>query len=104
MAAAGAVGQLHTRIQFADSRPSGTDTKNVDPEGATFLGWIADGKTMEEMADLEGVKYNSVHSKIETLRKRFEVHTIAHLTAQAIRRETDLRISSPAPWEYSREC
>ncbi len=47
----------------------------LDPKGATYLSWIADGKTMEEVADLEGVTYNSVRVKIEHARKQFNVHT-----------------------------
>lgn len=87
VAAATAVAQLHSRIQFADLTPSAEEQLRLDPKGATYLSWIADGKTMEEVADLEGVKYNSVRVKIEHARKQFNVHTIAHLTATAIRKK-----------------
>ncbi len=40
---------------------------------------------MEEAADIEGVKYNSVKSKLEETRKRLEIHTMPHLVALAIR-------------------
>ena len=40
---------------------------------------------MEEAADLEGVKYNSVKSKLYETRKRLEIHTMSHLVALAIR-------------------
>ncbi|MDQ0563052.1 LuxR family transcriptional activator of conjugal transfer of Ti plasmids [Rhizobium mesoamericanum] len=87
VAAATAVAQLHTRIQFSDPTPSAEEPLKLDLKGATYLSWIANGKTMEEVADLEGVKYNSVRVKIEHARKQFNVHTIAHLTAIAIRRK-----------------
>lgn len=87
VAAAAAVAQLHSRIQFADPTPTAEEQLRLDPKGATYLSWIADGKTMEEVADLEGVKYNSVRVKIEHARKQFNVHTIAHLTATAIRKK-----------------
>ena len=87
VAAATAVAQLHSRIQFADPSPSAEEQLRLDPKSATYLSWIADGKRMEEVADLEGVKYNIVRVKIETARKQFNVHTITHLTSTAIRKK-----------------
>lgn len=85
--AAGAVGQLHARISLTDTAPSIEEPLGLDPKGAAYLSWIAVGKTMEEAADLEGVKYNSVRVKIAETKKRFDVHTLTHLTAVAIRRK-----------------
>lgn len=85
--AASAVAQLHARISFADPTPSIEEPIALDPKGAAYLSWIAVGKTMEEAADLEGVKYNSVRVKIAETKKRFDVHTLTHLTAVAIRRK-----------------
>lgn len=87
VAAAAAIGQLHTRIQLADPTPSGEEPLRLDPPGACYVSWISDGKTMHEVAELEGVKYDRVRCKIENARKRFNVHTIAHLTAIAIRKK-----------------
>lgn len=85
--AASAVAQLHARINLADPTPSVEEPISLDPKGAAYLSWIAVGKTMEEAADLEGVKYNSVRVKIAEAKKRFDVHTLTHLTAVAIRRK-----------------
>ena len=85
--AASAVAQLHVRINLADPTPSVEEPIGLDPKGAAYLSWIAVGKTMEEAADLEGVKYNSVRVKIAETKKRFDVHTLTHLTAVAIRRK-----------------
>lgn len=85
--AASAVAQLHARINLADPTPSVEEPISLDPKGAAYLSWIAVGKTMEEAADLEGVKYNSVRVKIAETKKRFDVHTLTHLTAVAIRRK-----------------
>ncbi|SSC64680.1 autoinducer-binding transcriptional regulator TraR [Ciceribacter selenitireducens] len=85
--AASAVAQLHARINLADPAPSVEEPTALDPKGAAYLSWIAVGKTMEEAADLEGVKYNSVRVKIAETKKRFNVHTLTHLTAIAIRRK-----------------
>lgn len=85
--AASAVAQLHARINLTDPTPSVEEPISLDPRGAAYLSWIAVGKTMEEAADLEGVKYNSVRVKIAETKKRFDVHTLTHLTAVAIRRK-----------------
>lgn len=85
--AASAVAQLHARINFVDPTPSIEEPIALDPKGAAYLSWIAVGKTMEEAADLKGVKYNSVRVKIAETKKRFDVHTLTHLTAVAIRRK-----------------
>lgn len=86
VAAVSAVAQLHTRITFLRARPSIKDHSYLDAKEATYLRWIAVGKTMEEVADIEGVKYNSVRSKLAEAKKRFNVHTITHLAALAIRK------------------
>lgn len=86
-AAAAAVGQLHSRISFLQTTPTVEDAAWLDPKEATYLRWIAVGMTMEEIADIEGVKYNSVRVKLREAMKRFEVRSKAHLTALAIRRK-----------------
>lgn len=42
---------------------------------------------MEEIADVEGIKCNSVRAKLREPIKRFDVRSKAHLTALAIRRK-----------------
>lgn len=86
IAAAAAVGQLHARISFFQMTPSIAEPNWLDPKEATYLRWMAVGKTMEEAAVLEGVKYNSVRVKLTETKKRFNVHTTTHLTALAIRK------------------
>ena len=85
IAAAAAVGQLHTRMTLLPLTPTAQHPAWLDPKEAAYLNWISVGKTMEEAADLEGVKYNSVKSKLEEARKRFQIHTMPHLVALAIR-------------------
>lgn len=62
------------------------DGAYLDAKEAAYLRWIAVGKTMEDVAALEGVKYNSVRVKLAETKKRFDVHTTTHLIALAIRR------------------
>ncbi len=87
VAAATAVAQLHARIAFMRATPTVEENAYLDPREAAYLRWIAVGKTMEEVADLEGVKYNSVRVKLAETKKRFNVHTTTHLTAIAIRKK-----------------
>ena len=60
VAAAAAVGQLHTRMSLLPLTPTAQHPAWLDPKEAAYLNWISVGKTKEEAADLEGVKYNSV--------------------------------------------
>ena len=85
VAAAASVGQLHTRMSLLPMTPTIQYPAWLDAKEAAYLKWIAVGKTMEEAADLEGVKYNSVKSKLYETRKRLEIHTMYHLVALAIR-------------------
>jgi LuxR family transcriptional activator of conjugal transfer of Ti plasmids len=85
IAAAAAVGQLHARMSLLPLTPSAQYPAWLDAKEAAYLKWIAVGKTMEEAADLEGVKYNSVKSKLYETKKRLEIHTMSHLVALAIR-------------------
>ncbi|MGV1964152.1 autoinducer-binding transcriptional regulator TraR [Agrobacterium sp. 22-222-1] len=85
VAAAAAVGQLHARMSLLPLTPTIQYPAWLDAKEAAYLKWIAVGKTMEEAAELEGVKYNSVKSKLYETRKRLEIHTMYHLLALAIR-------------------
>ncbi|WFS69501.1 transcriptional regulator TraR (plasmid) [Agrobacterium leguminum] len=87
VAAAATIGQIHARISFLRTTSTAEDAAWLDPKEATYLRWIAVGKTMEEIADVEGVKYNSVRVKLREATKRFDVRSKAHLTALAIRRK-----------------
>ncbi|MHC1550174.1 autoinducer-binding transcriptional regulator TraR [Phyllobacterium sp. K27] len=87
VAAASAVAQLHARIAFLRVTPTVEDAAYLDPKEATYLKWIEVGKSMEDVAAIEGVKYNTVRVKLANTKKRFDVHTTTHLTALAIRRK-----------------
>lgn len=83
--AAATVGQLHARMSFLPLTPSNQNPAWLDPKEAAYLNWVSVGKTMEVIADMEGVKYNSVKSKLEEARKRLGIRTMPHLVAIAIR-------------------
>ncbi|MBX4962641.1 autoinducer-binding transcriptional regulator TraR [Rhizobium binae] len=85
--AAAAVGQLHARIVFTDPTPTVNDGLSLDPKAATYLSWFAVGKSMGEIADIEGVKYNTVRVKLQEARKPFDIHSNTHMSSVAIRRK-----------------
>lgn len=86
VAAAAAVGQLHALVSVLRATPTCEKKDYLDLKEATYLNWIAAGKTMEEVAELEQVKYNSVRVKLDSARKRFDVHTTTHLAVLAVRK------------------
>ncbi len=86
VAAAAAVGQLHTLISVLRATPTSEKKDVLDIKEATYLNWIAAGKSMEDVADIERVKYNSVRVKLNSARKRFDVHTTTHLAVLAVRK------------------
>lgn len=85
--AAAAVGQLHARIVFTDPTPTVDDGLSLDPKAATYLSWFAVGKSMGEIATIEGVKYNTVRVKLQEARKPFDIHSNTHMSSVAIRRK-----------------
>lgn len=86
VAAAAAVGQLHARVSYFQVEPTAEEPIQLDPKAAAYLRWASVGKSMNETAGIEGVKYSSVKVKIENTKKYFDVRTTAHLIAIAIRR------------------
>ncbi|QAA98360.1 MULTISPECIES: autoinducer-binding transcriptional regulator TraR [Agrobacterium tumefaciens complex] len=86
VAAAAAVGQLHALISILRATPTCENKDALDIKEITYLNWIAAGKSMGEVADIERVKYNSVRVKLDSARKRFDVHTTTHLAVLAVRK------------------
>lgn len=87
VAAAAAVGQLHARIAQLRTQPTCHEAALLTPKEARYLRWIEAGKTVDEIAEIEGVKYNTVRINLENAKRRFGVYNITQLTAIAIRRQ-----------------
>jgi len=85
VAAAAAVGQLHGRIEVLKALPTARSEIQLRPKERTFLSWAAEGKTMEEIASLEKVKYNSVKINLDNAKKRCDAMTLPQLVAMAMR-------------------
>ncbi|MQW86363.1 autoinducer-binding transcriptional regulator TraR [Sinorhizobium saheli] len=86
LAAAAAVGQLHARISFTDLAPTVPQPEFFDSKAATYLYWLSEGKTKQEVADLENVTYGSVRSKLRLAEKHLKTGNTMHLVATAIRK------------------
>lgn len=87
VAAAAAVGQLHARIALLQTQPTSQESVVFTPKEATFLRWTEAGKTVRDIAQIEGVKYNTVRVNIENAKKRLGVYNITQLTSIAIRKK-----------------
>lgn len=86
IAAASAVAQLHARIEQLRVTPSIEEPIYLTPKEATYLRWLALGKTVEDTADLEQVKYNTVRIALAEARRRYDLCNNTQLVALAIRR------------------
>ncbi|WP_026622789.1 LuxR family transcriptional regulator, activator of conjugal transfer of Ti plasmids (plasmid) [Ensifer sp. WSM1721] len=86
VAAAAAVGQLHTRITFTDLAPTVPQPEFFDARAANYLYWISEGKTKAEVADIANVTYNSVRVKLRQASKHLDTKNTTHLVSVAIRK------------------
>jgi LuxR family transcriptional activator of conjugal transfer of Ti plasmids len=84
--AASAVAQLHARIEQLQVTPSIEDLIYLSPKEATYVRWLEFGKTVEDAADIEGVKYNTVRIALADARRRYDLCNNTQLVALAIRR------------------
>ncbi|MGF9567137.1 transcriptional regulator TraR [Neorhizobium sp. JUb45] len=86
VAAASAVAQLHMLIGHLRTKPSIEEHIYLGPKEATFVRWLELGKTVEDVADLEEVKYNTVRIALVDARRRYDLCNNTQLVALAIRR------------------
>ncbi|MGO4440989.1 autoinducer binding domain-containing protein [Rhizobium sp. RAF56] len=86
VAASSAVGQLHARIEQLKVTPSIQEPFYLSPKEATYARWLSLGKTVEDTADIEDVKYNTVRIALAEVRRRYDLCNNTQLVALAIRR------------------
>ncbi|MNL49355.1 Transcriptional activator protein TraR [compost metagenome] len=86
IAAASAVGQLHAHIEHLRVKPTIEEHVYLTPKEATFVRWIELGKTVDETADLEKVKYNTVRITLDGVKERYNLANNTQLVGLAIRR------------------
>ncbi|MBW9116380.1 transcriptional regulator TraR [Rhizobium cauense] len=86
IAAASTVAQLHSRIETLQATPSVEEPFYLSPKEVAFARWLELGKTVQDVADVEEVKYNTVRKAMEELRRRYDLCNNTQLVALAIRR------------------
>lgn len=82
--AAASVAQLHTK--FSRQSPATTISDHLvvlKPEERICLKWSAEGKTLEDIAVLEGMKYHNVCFHIKQARKKLDALSVQQATALA---------------------
>ena len=85
VAAASAVGQLHAHFENLKAGLPIGGGFSLSAKEARYLQWLTQGKTVEDAADLEGVKYNTVRVTLAEARRRYNVCNNTQLVAMAIR-------------------
>ncbi|KQV17287.1 transcriptional regulator TraR [Rhizobium sp. Root1203] len=84
--AASTVAQIHARIELLQATPSVEEPFYLSPKEVIFARWLGLGKTVQDVADVEEVKYNTVRKTMEELRGRYDLCNNTQLVALAIRR------------------
>lgn len=85
VAAASAIGQLHACFEKLKVGPSIEGKFFLSAKEARYLQWLTQGKTVEDAADIEGVKYNTVRIALAEARRRYDLCNNTQLVALAIR-------------------
>jgi LuxR family transcriptional activator of conjugal transfer of Ti plasmids len=86
IAAASAVGQLHAHIEHLRVKPTIEEQVYLTPKEATYVRWIELGKTVDETADLEQVKYSTVRITLDGVKERYNLTNNTQLVGLAVRR------------------
>ncbi|AYM14814.1 MULTISPECIES: autoinducer-binding transcriptional regulator TraR [Agrobacterium] len=86
IAAASAVGQLHAHIEHLRIKPTIEEQVYLTPKEATYVRWIELGKTVDETADLEQVKYSTVRITLDGVKERYNLTNNTQLVGLAVRR------------------
>lgn len=84
--ASSAVGQLHAHIEHLKIASTPQEPFYLTPKEGTYTRWLSLGKTVEDTADIEQVKYNTVRIALAEARRRYDLCNNTQLVAQAIRR------------------
>ncbi len=82
--AATAVAQLHIRLKHARTQ---TTTASLNPKETRCLRWIAEGKSISVVADLEGLSYGGVRFVIQNAKEALGAVSLAQATAAAKERQ-----------------
>ena len=83
--AAAAAAMLHVAFSLPRMRWHQAAPSDLTSFERMCLRWVAEGKTMQDVADLLDAKYSTVRISIDKARDKLDAVTIQHATAVAIR-------------------
>jgi LuxR family transcriptional activator of conjugal transfer of Ti plasmids len=83
--AAAAAAMLHFAFSLRRKRWSSGSASKLTPFETTCLSWVAEGKTMQDVADLLEEKYSRVRGSVDKARGKLDAVTLQQATAVAAR-------------------
>lgn len=83
IAAVTAVAQLHAKLEQQDAAPTSSVAIDLKAKQALCLKWSAEGKTMRDIASIEGMSFATVNFHLNNARKALGAGSLAQATALA---------------------
>lgn len=83
IAAVTAVAQLHAKMEQHDAEPTASVEIDLKAKQALCLKWSAEGKTMRDIASIEGMSFATVNFHLNNARKALDAGSLAQATALA---------------------
>lgn len=85
IAATTAAALLHATIERQSVEPTAYATVELTAKQALCLAWSAEGKTMKDIASIEGMSYATVNFHLNNARRALDASSLAQATALATR-------------------
>lgn len=83
IAAVTAVAQLHAKLEQQDAEPTAAVEIDLKAKQILCLKWSAEGKTMKDIASIEGMSFATVNFHLNNARKALDAASLAQATALA---------------------
>ncbi|MGA0565373.1 autoinducer binding domain-containing protein [Ancylobacter sp. VNQ12] len=83
IAAVTAVAQLHAKLEQQDAEPTANVQVELTAKQALCLRWSAEGKTMKDIAAIEGMSFATVNFHLNNARRTLDAGSLAQATALA---------------------
>lgn len=81
--AATAVALLHAKLAQAPTFLPSVTCAALNSREAACLSWVAEGKSLADIAAVEGIKYSTVRFHLDNAKAKLDVYTLPHATARA---------------------
>lgn len=83
IAATAAFGQVHARLEMMRVDPIQFSTVTLKPDELTCMRWSAEGRSMQDIADIENMSYHNVCFHVMNAKKALGAKTLPQATAFA---------------------